>query len=88
MKPTPRIFDRFLTFGCLTNNLPLPMLLGKQSSRLLCLKVWDDVAGADDIQGAGKASSQISIWTSALIISLAAFYINCGGEQVALIRIN
>jgi len=41
------------------------MLLIKQSSYLLCPKVWDDVAGADEIQGAGKASSQIGVWAFA-----------------------
>jgi hypothetical protein len=61
MKPTPQISNKFLTFDCLTNKLHLPMLLSKQSARLLCLKEWDGVAGADDIQGTGRASSQIGV---------------------------
>lgn len=61
MKPRMQILNRVLTFGCLTNELHLPMLLSKQSSRLLCLKVWDDVAEADETQGTGQASSQIGV---------------------------
>ena len=59
MKPMSQVFNTFLTLGWLTNKLHLPMLLSKQSSRLLCLKVWDDEAGADETQGTGRASSQI-----------------------------
>ena len=65
MKPGMQIFNKFLTFGRLTNKLPLPMLLNEQSSCLLCLKVWNDVAGADEIQGTGKASSQIGVYVFA-----------------------
>lgn len=81
MKPTPQIFNKFLTFGWLTNNLSLPMLLSNQSFRLLCLEVWADVAGVDDIQGRAKDSSQISIKILLLSIALAAFCINWGREQ-------
>jgi hypothetical protein len=61
MKPRMQILNSVLTLDCLTNKLRLLMLLSKQPSCLLCLKEWGDIAGADEIQGTGRASSQIGV---------------------------
>jgi hypothetical protein len=65
MKPRMQILNSVLTLGCLTNKLHLLMLLNKQSPRLSYLKVWDDAAGSDEIQGTGKARSQIVVYVFA-----------------------
>ncbi len=65
MNPRMHILNIVLTLGYLTNKLHLLMLLNKQSPRLSYLRVWDDVAGSAEIQGTGKARSQIVVYVFA-----------------------
>ena len=65
IKPRMQILNSVLTSECLTNQLHLLMLLSKQSPHLSYLKVWDDVAEADETQGAGRARSQIVVYVFA-----------------------
>lgn len=61
MKPVTQVFQKLVTFNCLTNDLPMHMLLGKQSFRLFCLQEWDDVAGSGDTHYTGRASLQVIV---------------------------